>query len=243
MDAMSSLGFKASAAGILGASLLFAQSTGDLTKVLDQYLAAVKAKDFQKIISLYHAAAKKAVLTDFETPEEQKNFLAQIAEMAPDAYAAPEVSTGGDRVILRIMAKKNIPPAIQKKAKLPPTMEKPMVVDFMQEGGQWKMGPPSFHTPVPAQATVGPKDLNMGVRTDYKEGANTQLGGPILRLEKQAAGTVYVVRMLDEEIAAFVPEKLVQPDFETGKILVMQGASHKQDAQKFWAEDAKLHQP
>jgi hypothetical protein len=116
-----------------------------------------------------------------------------------------------------------------------------MVVEFVQEGGQWKMGPPSFSAP-PAEATARPADLKMGVRTDYKEGANTQLGGPILRLEKQSAGTVYVIRMLDEEIAAFVPAKLVQPTFEAGKILVMQGASHKQDPQKFWAEDAKLHQ-
>jgi hypothetical protein len=241
MDAMTPhVKFATSVAVIMGASMLSAQSASDLTKVFDQYLAAVKAKDFQKIIALYHSAAKKAVLTDFETPQEQKEFLEQIAEMTPDSYAAPEVSPGGDRVILRIMAKKNVPPAVRKANNLPAVMQKPMIVEFAQEGGQWKMGPPSFSAP-PAEPTARPKDLRMGVRADYKEGANTQLGGPILRSEQQPAGTVYVIRMLDQEIAAFVPAKLVKPAFEPGKILVMQGASHKQDPQKFWAEDAKLH--
>jgi hypothetical protein len=115
-----------------------------------------------------------------------------------------------------------------------------MVVDFVQEGGQWKMGPPSFSAP-PQEVTAGPKDLDMGVRADYNDGANTQVGGPIQRVEKQAAGTVYVIRVLDEEIAAFLPAKLVQPGFEAGKILVMQGASHKKEPQKFWAEEARLH--
>jgi hypothetical protein len=227
--------------GIFGGGIVLAQSAGDLTKVFDQYLAAVRAKDFQKIIALYHAAAKKAVLTDFETPAEQKDFLEQIAEMTPDSYEAPEVRPGGDRVILQITASKKVPPAIQKENNLPPVIQKPMVVEFAQEGGQWKMGPPSF-VAAPAEPTARPKDLKMGARADYKEGANTQLGGPVLRMEKQAAGTVYVIRMLDEEIAAFVPAKLVQPAFAEGKILVMQGATHKQDPQKFWAEEAKLHQ-
>lgn len=82
----------------------------------------------------------------------------------------------------------------------------------------------------------------MGARADYKEGALTELGGPILRLEKQAAGTVYVIRMLDEEVAAFVPARLAQPGFAVGKIIVLRGGSHKEAPQKFWAEQAKLHE-
>ena len=81
----------------------------------------------------------------------------------------------------------------------------------------------------------------MGVRTDYKDGASTELGGPILRIDKQAGGTVFVLRMLDEEIAAWVPQRLVKPEFTVGKILVLRGASHQQDPQKFWAEEASLH--
>jgi hypothetical protein len=229
-------------AGTLAASVMFAQSAGDLTKVLDQYLAAVKANDFQKIIGVYHSAAKRAVLTDFETPAEQKEFLKQIAEMTPDGYEAPEVSPGGDRTLLRITARKSVPPAVQKANNLPPVIRKPMVVDFIQEGGVWKMGPPSFNAPA-VEATARPKDLDMGSRADYNEDVNSQLGGPILRVEKQTAGTVYVIRMLDQEVAAFVPAKLVQSEFQEGRILVMEGSFHKQDRQKFWAEGAKLHVP
>jgi hypothetical protein len=182
-------------------------------------------------------------MEEYKSPQEQKSFLEQVAEMTPDGYEAPVVSPSGDKVLLRVMAKKNVPPAVQKQQKLPPVIQKPMVIEFAQEGGQWKMGPPAFSAPPQAEAAVRrPKDLKMGARTDYKEGASTQLGGPILRLEKQAAGTVYVIRMLDEEVAAFVPANLVKPAFAAGKILVMEGASHKQDSRKFWAEQAKLHE-
>ena len=229
--------------GILIGSVLLAQTPADLTKVFDQYLAAVKAKDFHKVLAVYHSEAKKLVMEEYRSPQEQKAFLEQVAEMSPDGYEAPVVSPAGDKVLLRVMAKKNVPAAIQKEQKLPPVMQKPMVIEFAQEGGQWKMGPPSFSAPPQAEAVVRrPKDLKMGVRTDYEEGASTQLGGPILRLEKQTAGTVYVIRMLDEEVAAFVPANLVQAAFAAGKIVVLQGASHKQDPQKFWADQAKLHQ-
>lgn len=46
------------------------------------------------------------------------------------------------------------------------------MVNFLREGGQWKMGPPSFNT-LPAEVAARPKDLNMGVRTDYNEAANS----------------------------------------------------------------------
>ena len=75
----------------------------------------------------------------------------------------------------------------------------------------------------------------MGTRANYKDGTNTEVGGPVVRAEKQAAGTVYVIRVLDDEVAAFVPARLVQPAFGPGKILVLRGVPHKQDARKFWA--------
>jgi hypothetical protein len=45
-------------AGISIGGLLMAQSPADLTKVFDRYLAAVKARDFQKVVAVYHSEAK-----------------------------------------------------------------------------------------------------------------------------------------------------------------------------------------
>jgi len=230
-------------AGIFAVSLLMAQSPADLTRVFDQYLAALKANDFQKVTAVYQSSFKQQVLTEYGAADKQGIFLSAIAEMAPDSYEAATVSRSeGQKLLLHITAKKNVPPEIQKQQNLPPVMAMPMVIEFEKEGGQWKMGPPAFGQTPPTGEPRRPKDLKMGARTDYNEGASIELGGPILRTEKQAGGTVYVIRAVDDEVAAFVPARLVQAAFATGKILVLRGASHKVDTQKFWAEEAKLHE-
>ena len=69
-----------------------------------------------------------------------------------------------------------------------------------------------------------------------------QMGGQILSMEKQAAGTVFLVRVLDEEIAAFVPSALVTAQLVPGRIVSLRGAEHKADKLKFWAEKASLEE-
>ena len=175
----------------------------------------------------------------------QAGFLGALAEMAPDGNDAPTITpAGGEKVLLHVMARKNVPPEIQMQQQLPPVMRTPMVIEFAREGAQWRMGPPTFAAAPQAAAKEPrrPRDLQMGARADYQDGTNTELGGPVVRVEKQPAGTVYVIRVLDDEVAAFVPARLVEPAFGPGKILVLRGASHKQDGQKFWAEQAKLHE-
>jgi hypothetical protein len=82
----------------------------------------------------------------------------------------------------------------------------------------------------------------MGSRSDYKPDSNTQMGGQILRTEKQSAGTVFLLRVLDEEIAAFVPAVSVSSEFVPGRVLMLRGAEHKSDKLKFWADEVSLHQ-
>ena len=230
---------------LLTGSPSMAQSPADLTQVFDQYLAAVKAGDFRRVLAVYRTPVREQVLADYASPQAQAEFLEALKEMAPDAYEAPTVApSSGQAVLLRVMGKKHVPPEIQKQQNLPPVVQMAMVIEFAQEGGQWKMGPPAFAAAPPAEAKEPrrPRDLVMGTRADYRDGASTELGGPVIRAERQASGTVYVIRVLDEEVAAFVPARLVRPAFGPGKILVLRGATHKQDPQKFWAEQAKLHE-
>lgn len=91
-----------------------------------------------------------------------------------------------------------------------------------------------------AEDSARPKNLQMGQRGDYSGAANTDIGGEIQRTEKQAAGTVYVIRVLDEEDAVFVPSAHVSPDFVVGAIVSFHAAKHGKDPLKFWAESAEL---
>jgi hypothetical protein len=66
------------------------------------------------------------------------------------------------------------------------------------------------------------------------------MGGVILRAEKQEAGTVYVIRVVDEEDAVYVQADMVSPDFVTGKVVSFHAAQNANDPLKYWAESAKL---
>ena len=76
----------------------------------------------------------------------------------------------------------------------------------------------------------------MGSRADYAGSAATELSGTVLRLEKQDAGTVYVVRRVDEEDAVFLPKAKVSVDFVPGAVISFHTAQHKSAKLKYWAE-------
>jgi len=145
--------------GIFLGGLLLAQSPAELTKVFDQYLAAVKANDFKKVTAVYQSSVKEMVLSQYGSAGDQKEFLAALAEMAPDSYEAPTATPSeGQKVLLRVLGKKKVPPAIRKEQKLPPVVQMPMVIEVAQEGGEWRMGPPSFGDSPPAKEPQRPKD-------------------------------------------------------------------------------------
>ena len=131
-----------------------------------------------------------------------------------------------------------VPEEVQKQKNLPSTQRAELVLKFVKEGGQWKMDPPLWLSD--PNKRERPKDLKMGTRADYAEGANIEVGGAILKLEKQTAGTVFVLRLSDQEIAVFVPAEKVSQEFVPGSILVVHGAESKTDKLKVWAEDAAL---
>ena len=99
-----------------------AGGVADLTKVFDEYLAAVKAKDFKRVVAVFQSSVKQQVLADFESDGQRKSFLESLAEMAPESYQSSGVSPSTNKkMLLRVVAKKNVPPEIQKEQKLPPS--------------------------------------------------------------------------------------------------------------------------
>lgn len=210
----------------------------DFTKIYDSYLAGVKAGSYSQV-SPY---LSKEIRDEVPTPDAQARYMEMVKQMAPIRYETEFVnlSKDGQSADVTIIATIAVPEEIQKQEKLPPTQRVEMVLKFVKEAGQWKMGPPLLLADPDKRER--PKDLNMGVRADYAQGANTEVGGVILRSEKQAAGTVYVLRLSDQEIAVFVPSAKVSSAFVPGSILVIHGGENKNDKLKVWAEDASLYQ-
>ncbi|MBK5291227.1 MAG: hypothetical protein JJE04_06070 [Acidobacteriia bacterium] len=222
--------------------VLAAQKPEELTGVFDEYLAAVKAKDFRKVTALYRGAMKQEILSEYESATDQGGFLEALSEAAPDSYEGATVTRTGDgKILLRLIARKSVPPEMRKEQNLPPVVQLQVEVEFAREGGLWKMGAP-VSRPLAAVEPRPLKDLHMGRRADYDEDSTTEVSGPILRAEKQSTGTVYLIRVLDDEVAVFVPAHLAQSAFTKGKVLVVQGASHPEDTQKLWAEKARVRE-
>ena len=214
------------------------QTMQDFTHIYDAYLAAVKKGTFREVAALFSQNLKKEI----KTSDDQQEFMMMAKFMVPASYEPVYLSmtNGGQKVELQVIATLNVPEDVQKERKLPPTQRLELILNFVKEGGQWKWDGPTILGDPDKRAR--PKDLQMGSRSDYKEGSNMQMGGQILRLEKQAAGTVYVIRVLDEEIAAFVPAAQVSSEFLPGRVLMLRGGENKSDKLKFWAEEASLHQ-
>jgi hypothetical protein len=223
---------------VLGcSSLLLTQTTQDFTKIYDSYLAAVKNGSYSQVSTFLSAEMRDQI----KTPELQAEYMEMMKQMAPIHYETEFVNVfkDGQTADVDLIVTVAVPEQVQKQQKLPPTQRGEMMLRFVKEAGQWKMGPPLLMGDPDKRAR--PKDLNMGSRADYAEGASTEVGGSILKMEKQSAGTVFLLRLPSEEIAVFVPAAKVSDQFVPGSILVVHGAENKTDKLKLWAEDAALY--
>jgi hypothetical protein len=218
-------------------SLLLGQTAEDFTKIYDSYLAAVKSGSYKQVSAFVSAEVRK----ELPTPEEQAQYMEMMKHMAPIHYEteSANVAKDGQSADVNLIVTIAVPEEVQKQKNLPSTQRAELVLKFVKEGGQWKMDPPLWMSD--PNKRERPKDLKMGTRADYAEGANTEVGGAILKLEKQTAGTVFVLRLSDQEIAVFVPAEKVSQEFVPGSILVVHGAESKTDKLKVWAEDAALY--
>ena len=221
----------------------FGQTDDTFRKTYDAYIAGLKAKDFQAIVKLRTADQQKE-LTEGVPPGRDAAyhaaFFEQSLQVMPVSYEVRfvKLAKDGSHARMVVVGMVPVPVEAQKEANLPPEQKVRVTVAFAKEGGAWKMGEFTFGSE--AEDSARPKDLKMGQRGDYSGAANTDIGGEIQRVEKQAAGTVYVIRVVDEEDAVFVPAAHVAADFVVGAIVSFHAAKHEKDPLKYWAESAAL---
>lgn len=236
----------AAAAFSLSAS---AQADDPFRKTFDACVAAIEAHDFPEVLSFMTAASRKQIATQIP-PSQHAAFFANANATMPRSYEVESVTVGkdGKKASMLLVGMVPVSSEEQKAQGLPPQQKTELTVEFEKESGLWKIGPILFGGNPDKRPK--PADMNMGRRGDYNDEANTQIGGIILRFEKQADGTVYVIRVVDEEDAVFVPADKVLPTFIPGAILSTQAAQNQKDNLKYWAESAKLveqqrtsHQP
>jgi hypothetical protein len=201
---------------------LFAQSEAEFRTIFDAYNRALRAQ-------LYNATM--AILTEeqihlyAQVPPEQRPAFFGMTYRIPESYQVEylKVSPDGLKATMLILCSY----ATQGKAE--------MTLQFARQNDFWRMGRPIYGGD-PAKRPR-PADLAMGSRTDYA-GPAAKLRGTVLRLNKQDAGTVYVIRNDEEEDAIFVPTAQVSDAFVPGTVISFRAVQHKSEKLKYWAESA-----
>jgi hypothetical protein len=221
----------------------FGQSEETFRKIYDAYIAGLKAKDFQAIVKLRTADQQKE-LTEGVPPARvaayQAGLFEQSLQLMPASYQVRfvKLSKDGNHASMVLVGMIPVPAEVQKEEHLPPEQQVRVTIEFAKEAGAWKMG--DFRFGSEPEDNARPKNLNMGQRGDYSGAVNTEIGGEIQRIEKQAAGTVYVIRVVDEEDAVFVPAAHVSPSFVPGAVVSFHASKHGKDPLKYWAQSAEL---
>lgn len=215
--------------------------TGDsLRKTFDACNDAIRSKNFQGVMAQMTAATRKQLVAMIP-PSQHTPFFLNAMLMVPDSYeveSASESKDGKSASLVMVAVLPPMPPEFREKNDSDGPRKRELTVVFTREAGLWKIASQSVGDDPDKRPR--PKDLIMGQRSDYSAGANTDMGGVILRTEKQDAGTVYVIRVVDEEDAVFVPAEFVSAEFVTGKVISFHAAQNANDPLKYWAESAKL---
>ena len=225
----------------LGQSAPAPDPTGDsMRKTFDSCNDAIRSRNFQGVLAQMTAATRKQFVTLIPRSQRTPFFLNAML-MVPNSYEVESVSESKDGksaslVVVAVLPP--MPPEMQDQKDPGGPRKRELTVSFAREAGMWKIA--SRDVGDDPDKRPRPKDLKMGQRSDYSAGANTDMGGVILRAEKQEAGTVYVIRVVDEEDAVYVQADMVSPDFVTGKVVSFHAAQNANDPLKYWAESAKL---
>jgi len=217
-----------------------AQTTEELVKIYESYRAALKARNLDAALAHLNNKVREETRQELRDPDNQTLFFEFFAPLSYETVGITR-SKSGQKATLYFVGTFRVPEEAQKESKTGPTTRMEYFIEFQKEGGLWKMGVPMI-TGNPDEI-ARPADLDMGVPADYAEGSFATVSGRIVKLEPAKQGTIYVIRVTDEEIAVWVrPEvKYEASEFIPGQIVEFEGSFHKGDKRKMLAETAKLH--
>ena len=162
-----------------------------------------------------------------------------------------EVSADAEGVTLKLSRpgddSRTVPPGTKIPGGPPPgtVMRSELTLDFVKEKGGWKYDNQTFgmdpdHILACTSESFEPIEA-------YDEDKNTSLGGPIVRVAFNADHTLVVVRVLDEETCAFMPDRatLEKAGLNSSMlvpyaIVEIDGLPHRTNKQKVWVDHVRV---
>lgn len=217
-----------------------AVETEELTKALDAYNAAVKAKDVPQMLALRAAERREQMGAQLTDAEKVETFLLSSLAVIPDRYTVQHVSWNDEQTHATLFLLSDFSEMEQVKR---PQVRMEEWVSLRKEEGGWKVRD--------TRLLSDPSKLKALANDQYdpaqaKDGEVIRLAGRVIRVEYRDDHTLLVLRGAEEERAVFLPPKeLLEQQrvplepFAPWKIHEFVGHAHKSDAQKFFAKGGR----
>ena len=214
-----------------------------LLAIYDHYNQAIVGGKLDQAIALRNDDTRKAMRQSLNRPSERAGLLAFARASIPDSIDVLHATLSGDgaTATILVLAHKKQP------AGAPPgtPSESEVTLTFVKEAGAWTFSEQMFGM-APSQIKAC-KNQTFEPIEAYDQDANSNLGGPIVRVAFEADHTLVIVRVLDEENCVFLPSRaeLRKSSFDVDQlvpyaIVEVDGFPHKSDKQKMWADHFKM---
>jgi hypothetical protein len=210
----------------------------DLRAVFDAYNSAAKAGNVDKMLSLRTAETEQEIRGQLRKKEDREDFVILGRAQVPDTYDIQHINWAKDGKNADLYALWHLPPMKEIQRTKKADLEARIV--FKKEKGVWKMGT-VYPLADPAQIKR-PKNLTFNEKDAEANVSSASVAGRIVKLEFKPDHTLVMVRVMDEEIAVFLPKKeelqkagVNFEDYAPWKMREFSGYPHKTDKLKFFA--------
>jgi hypothetical protein len=218
----------------------------ELLGIYDRYGQWIQAGKMAEAAQLRTAKPRAEMLALGRKPKREQTEMLEMARlMTPDAVTPihATLDPDGKTAMIVTLATKTMPANVNiPGAPKPGTVTHGEVtLRFERDGAAWKLVDQSFG-PDPA-AIVACRDDPVESETAYNQDANSNVGGQIRRVDFKPDHTLVVIRIVDEENCLILPsrDRLAAHEGHPDKLvpwalIEIDGAPHRSDKQRFWAD-------
>lgn len=178
----------------------------EAAQVFDEYCAAARTGDFEKLMSLYTEDEQRIKREQNLAMDAQEGFLLKARSLAPDSYTIQHVSwkLKRDRSSVTLYLEGVAPTLDEWKAERPRSAVRESVA-LKKESGEWKIDA-VVNWGRPGTVSAAPDLVYTPANLDPEKTVNVE--GRVLRVEYQTSYTLVLLeRRASEDVAVFLPPR------------------------------------
>lgn len=210
----------------------------EFLRIFDAYNAAALRGDVDGMLSWRSAAMAEEIRGELAKDPEARAFLLGMSRgQAPEARQIEHIYWSEDGDSAEVHWLWTLPPMPEMEREQAAQIES--MTRFVREEGAWKLGDILLMYEV--SRIKRPTDLGYD-EADIDEEMEGSLGGRITRLEFKEDHTLVLVRVMDEEVAVFLPARKVLEDagvdfaaYAPWSLREFRGFRHRSDPLRFFA--------